>query len=178
MALPPKAVAALPRGIRQVISHPWSRARRLKLSKRRRRELRQFLDKHGHITPSFTWDEARSNANPEEPDGKPVPDRLRPGCIHHGWALERLRHRCDDKPLGFLSWYRTPIHNRIVGGASQSRHMQADATDLTPATIANIGRDKLMAEANRVFAKGGVGDYPSGAVHVDSRGTRARWSSF
>ena len=168
----------LPKPVQNVLSHPWAQWRRVRLTKNQRRQLRKYLDEKGLITPSFTWKEARSKANPKEPNGKPIPDSLRPNAIRHGWNLERLRHNCDDKPMTFLSWYRTPVHNVFVGGASQSRHMQADATDFTPAYIVSVGRDRLMAEANRVFVKGGVGDYPSGAVHVDSRGTRARWSSF
>lgn len=170
--LPAEDVRKLPRAIRGVIHHPWARWRRLKLTKRQRRRLRRFLDNHGHITPHFTWAEARSK------DGAKVPAELRPNAIRHGWNLETFRHRLGDVALAFLSWYRSPAHNRAVGGASQSRHMQADATDLTPGTIARVGRAKIMSVANAVFAKGGVGDYPSGAVHVDSRGYKARWTSF
>lgn len=170
--LPAKDVRELPRPLRLVVTHPWARWRRLKLTRRQRRRLRRWLDARGHVTPNFTWAETRSK------DGAHVPDRLRRNAIWHAWKLERLRHDVGDVPLGLLSWYRSPEHNAAVGGAKFSQHMQALATDLTAATIARVGRPRLMKAANRIWAKGGVGDYPSGAVHVDSRGVRARWSSF
>ncbi|MDX6632756.1 MAG: hypothetical protein QOG26_761, partial [Solirubrobacterales bacterium] len=83
-----------------------------------------------------------------------------------------------DVSLPILSPYRTPAYNRQIHGASQSRHMQADATDFAKALVDKLGRSRFMAAANRIFANGGVGVYPWGAVHVDSRGWRARWSSW
>jgi hypothetical protein len=170
--------AALPRAVRRVYNHPWARWRRVLLTRKQRRKLREFLDAHGRITPNFTWIEARSKPNPQEPRGAAVPPDLRRNAIRHAWKLEQLRHAVGDQALTFLSWYRTPIHNRHVEGAQFSRHMQADATDFTPTTVTRVGRPLLMREANRIWDKGGVGDYPSGAVHTDSRGVRARWSSF
>jgi hypothetical protein len=32
--------------------------------------------------------------------------------------------------------------------------------------------------ADKVYARGGFGTYPSGSRHTDSRGSQARWSSF
>lgn len=178
MALPASEVRKLSPKLQDAIRHPWSRARRKALGRLGRYRLRRFLNKHGHITPNFTWAEAKSKPNPYEPRGKRVPLTKRRRCIKHAWNLERVRHRVGDQPLSFLSWYRSPVHNKFVGGASQSRHMEADATDFTPSTIHRIGRSKLMAALDIVFWNGGVGDYPSGAVHCDSRGYRARWRSF
>ena len=174
-----KEFDALPSRVRHILHHPWKRSwRRWVLGPGARRKLNAYLDKRGLITPHFSWAEAASNPGHGERGPQPVPAPLRRAARRHAWNLERLRHRLGNEPLGFLSWYRTQARNRQVGGASQSRHMSGDATDLTPSTIARIGRARLMKEANIVFAKGGVGDYPSGAVHVDSRGFRARWSSF
>ncbi len=89
--------------------------------------------------------------------------------------MERLRHELGDKPLPVLSWYRTPAHNTAVGGASQSRHMHADAADFTTQTVAGFGAARFDATCDKVFANGGFGRYPSGSRHGDSRGSPARW---
>ena len=56
--------------------------------------------------------------------------------------------------------------------------MQADAADFTVQTVADFGTAKFDQTCDRLFESGGFGTYPSGSRHVDSRGTRARWSSF
>lgn len=56
--------------------------------------------------------------------------------------------------------------------------MQADATDFTVPTVNSFGFGKFAAACEKVYASGGFGTYPSGSLHVDSRGMRARWSSF
>lgn len=167
-----KEIMNAPKAIRLVLRYPWQRKRRARLLPWRRRQLRRYLNRLGYVTPNFRWSETVSR------DGKHVPKSLRKKAIRHAWNLERFRHAVGDKPLSFLSWYRSPEHNREVEGASQSKHMEALATDLTTQTINRIGRWQVMAAANEVFATGGVGDYPSGAVHVDSRGWRARWTSY
>lgn len=103
---------------------------------------------------------------------------MRTRARNHAFNLERLRHELGDVSMPILSWYRHPAYNRAIGGASQSRHMSADATDFSRETVNRIGRGRFFSAANKVFAKGGVGDYPSGSAHVDSRGWYARWTSF
>jgi hypothetical protein len=44
--------------------------------------------------------------------------------------------------------------------------------------VDSFGHGTFDRAADRVFANGGFGTYPSGARHTDSRGSRARWSSF
>jgi hypothetical protein len=53
------------------------------------------------------------------------------------WALDRYRERFG--PTTIVSGYRDPAHNRRVGGATASRHMKGDASDLEPkATVAQV----------------------------------------
>lgn len=141
---------------------------------RKSQRFRNLLWEHGYASPSFGRDETRSH----DPARTPVPDSLRGNAQRHAFNLEIVRHKLGDKPIAILSWYRTPTWNRTVGGASQSRHMQADATDFDVALVDSFGRSRFDAVGESVFAKGGFGTYPGGSRHMDSRGYKARWSSF
>lgn len=81
--------------------------------------------------------------------------------------LERLR-AIVGRPLPIVSGHRCRWWNARVGGASRSRHIYGDAADIpfgyaTVAQAAAAGFD-------------GIGNKGQWAVHVDTRGYRARWS--
>jgi GH25 family lysozyme M1 (1,4-beta-N-acetylmuramidase) len=137
-------------------------------------KFRELCWKNGFVSPNF----ARKEAACHDDRNTGVPESLRANAQRQGFNLEKLRHALGDRPLPILSWYRTPAHNAAVGGASQSRHMQGDAADFTVQTVGGFGAGKFDQTADRLYSKGGFGTYPSGSRHVDSRGTRARWSSF
>lgn len=79
--------------------------------------------------------------------------------------LQALRDRVG-KPVIVTSGYRTPEHNKRIGGAKGSYHMQGLAADivikgLTSREIAAIARDIGFT---------GIGVYPTrGHCHVDVR---------
>lgn len=77
--------------------------------------------------------------------------------------LQALRDRLG-KPLILRSAYRSPEHNRAVGGAPASKHMQGTAFD-----IAMANHDPLAFEAAaRAVGFLGFGYYPrSGFMHID-----------
>jgi hypothetical protein len=77
--------------------------------------------------------------------------------------LQALRDRLG-KPLIIRSAYRSPEHNRAVGGAPASKHMQATAFD-----IAMANHDPVAFEAAaRAVGFLGFGYYPrSGFMHID-----------
>jgi hypothetical protein len=77
--------------------------------------------------------------------------------------LQSLRNRLG-KPLIVRSGYRSPSHNRAVGGAPASKHMLGTAFD-----IAISNHDPVaFAEAARAVGFLGFGFYPrSGFIHVD-----------
>ncbi|MCG6559110.1 D-Ala-D-Ala carboxypeptidase family metallohydrolase [Ruegeria sp. 1NDH52C] len=81
-------------------------------------------------------------------------------------ALDRLQALRDrlGKPLIVRSAYRSPEHNRAVGGASRSKHMDGAAYD-----IAMANHDPAVFEAAaREVGFLGFGFYPrSGFIHVD-----------
>ena len=137
-------------------------------------KFRELCWKNGFASPNFE----RKETSCHDPQNSGVPENLRANAQRQAFNLEKLRHELGDKPLAVLSWYRTPAWNAAVGGASQSRHMQADAVDFTVQTVNGFGTSKFDQTCDRLFANGGFGTYPGGSRHVDSRGTRARWSSF
>ena len=77
--------------------------------------------------------------------------------------LQSLRDRLG-KPLIVRSAYRSPEHNRAVGGATRSKHMDGAAFD-----IAMSNHDPVAFEAAaRAVGFLGFGFYPrSGFIHVD-----------
>jgi lysozyme len=140
---------------------------------RRNIGFRHWLGRHGYLTPHFTKAEAASK------DGKAIPKVLRPAARNHAFRLERVRHELGDKPLPVLSWYRSPEHNRAVGGARHSKHMAAIATDHPKSWVdANGGQQAILRLADSVNING-VGVYPGGSMHLDSRGgPLTTWSSW
>ncbi|MGS4947974.1 YcbK family protein [Meridianimarinicoccus sp. RP-17] len=81
-------------------------------------------------------------------------------------AMDRLQGLRDrlGKPLIVRSAYRSPAHNRAVGGALRSKHMDGTAFD-----IAMANHDPAVFEAAaREVGFLGFGFYPrSGFIHVD-----------
>ncbi|MBZ0130614.1 MAG: DUF882 domain-containing protein [Rhodobacteraceae bacterium] len=88
--------------------------------------------------------------------------------------LQALRDRLG-KPLIVRSAYRSPEHNRAVGGAKRSKHMIGAAFD-----IAMTNHDPVTFEAAaRAVGFEGFGFYPrSGFIHVDLGPTREWGARF
>lgn len=77
------------------------------------------------------------------------------------------------KPVTINSAYRTPSHNKKVGGATYSQHSYGMAADIvvkgvSPKTVAKYV-ETLMPK------KGGIGIYKT-FVHVDIRTEKSRWN--
>jgi hypothetical protein len=150
------------------------------------------------LSKHFSWAEVTASSGY---DGVPRgPFRLPSGKIvtprknarRHALALERLRalvnaqrgkHGLPSTGIRTISWARSWQHNKDVGGAIDSRHLYFDATDIDRREVARLcpwkgGSSDFDRIASTVFGNGGFGTYPGGARHVDSRGYRARWSSW
>lgn len=84
----------------------------------------------------------------------------------HEEALDKLQALRDrlGKPLIVRSAYRSPAHNRAVGGAPRSKHLDGTAFD-----IAMTNHDPVaFEEAARAVGFKGFGFYPrSGFMHID-----------
>ena len=85
--------------------------------------------------------------------------------------LQKIRSHFQS-PVTVCSGYRTPPHNKKVGGAAYSQHMYGTAADIqvkgvSPAAGAAFA-ETLLPDS------GGIGVYPT-FVHVDVREKRSRW---
>lgn len=83
--------------------------------------------------------------------------------------LQELRTAMN-KPLYIVSAYRSHSHNKAVGGAKGSKHMQGIAFDIRSR---GLEVNDLLSKAERI-GFGGIGRYASFS-HIDNRGHRARW---
>lgn len=82
-------------------------------------------------------------------------------------ALERLR-AIVGHPLRIVSGYRSPAHNRAVGGAARSQHLYNRAADI-PVLYATLAQARAAGFT-------GVGTRAGYAVHVDVRpGRNVGW---
>ena len=82
-------------------------------------------------------------------------------------ALDRLQELrvMLGKPLIVNSAYRSPEHNRTVGGARASKHLEGTAFDIS---MANHDPVAFIAAARKAGFKG-IGTYPrSNFVHIDT----------
>lgn len=84
--------------------------------------------------------------------------------------------------IGVNSAYRSPRKNYLVGGAKRSQHVKAKAIDLATRNMAPAKRDAVLRDLARDPRVGGVGLYPSGNIHFDTRprsknGGPAIWGS-
>ncbi len=85
--------------------------------------------------------------------------------------LEALRYLVG-KPITILSGYRTPEHNAAVGGEPGSFHTKGMAADVT---WQGFDVEDAAQKAIQVGFDG-IGKYPTkNFIHVDVRGTKARW---
>ena len=122
------------------------------------------------VTPHFAWRELACK------DGSQVPSDHRPNAVALCAELEVLRAELG-RPIYITSGYRTPEHNRRVGGARSSFHLTARAADIV---VAGFLPGEVYATIERLIREGrmhegGLGLY-RGWVHLDTRGKRARWT--
>ena len=84
----------------------------------------------------------------------------------HPEALDKLQALRDrlGKPLIIRSAYRSPTHNRKVGGAPRSKHMEGTAFDIAMSNHDPVAFEAAAREAGFL----GFGFYPrSGFIHID-----------
>ena len=77
------------------------------------------------------------------------------------------------KPVTINSAYRTPSHNKKVGGASSSQHVVGTAADIR---VHDVPSWAVAAFLEDNYPIHGIGFYPT-FVHVDSRGRKVYWKN-
>lgn len=85
-------------------------------------------------------------------------------------------------PVVITSGYRSPAHNRRVGGAKKSQHLTGRAADFYILKNRDTGeridprKVYTMIHRGEIFGQhnGGLGSY-SNFTHIDTRPYRARW---
>lgn len=83
--------------------------------------------------------------------------------------LEQLRYNLGGKAVIINSGYRTPAHNKKVGGASGSQHLYGKAADIV---VRGVKPSNVYNAADKLF--NGVGKYNT-FTHVDTRSYKARF---
>jgi len=126
---------------------------------------------------NFTWAEVTKNLT------RPISDLIIQGklyisdieieenIVEAAKKLDFYRKILGDRPLIVTSWYRPALVNQRVGGAKYSRHQYGDAIDI----LSNYKSPReIYSQLDSKHNKGGMGKY-YGFVHIDFRGTKARW---
>lgn len=125
--------------------------------------------KINQLTKDFNRDEFHSK------DGARMPVEVANNIRELANNLQVIRDYFN-LPISISSGYRSPAHNRKIGGAPNSQHLYGRAADFTvkgksPIEVAKV-IESLIAAGK--IKQGGIGIYPTW-VHYDIRGTKARW---
>ena len=113
------------------------------------------------LTNNFTLQEFNSKC------GRDIPNNVLPNIIQLAKNLQVLRDAVG-KSITITSGYRSPQHNKKIGGAKDSQHVKGMAADIkvagmTPKEVALV-IDGLIESGK--MKQGGIGIYPSW-VHYD-----------
>lgn len=119
------------------------------------------------------------NFNSEEfdcTDGTKVPQKYMANLLELATNLQVLRDYIKEPLLITGSGYRTPSHNKKVGGVKNSQHLTSSAADInaksyTPKELSMV-IELLITKG--VMKQGGLGVY-KGFLHYDIRNKKARW---
>ena len=88
--------------------------------------------------------------------------------------LHSIRHHFN-APVTITSGYRTPEHNKKVGGAKKSTHMVGIAADIV---VKGVPPGKVAQYAELLMPDyGGIGEYRT-FVHIDVRREKSRWKGY
>ena len=122
------------------------------------------------ILPSgnFTWAEATKNGT-----RIPVDKSVVQGILKIADVMQEVRAHLGDRPITINSWYRDPVTNRRVGGASRSRHLVGDAVDFR---VSGISPHDVNRRLEAWWGSRGGLASASSFTHIDARGYRARWT--
>jgi uncharacterized protein YcbK (DUF882 family) len=123
------------------------------------------------LTRNFNLNEFASK------DGADMPPEVFKNVVLVAKNLQVLRDFVG-QPIKVNSGYRSPAHNKSIGGASKSQHVKGKAADIVikghkPEVVAEIIIELIK---DGKISQGGIGVYNT-FTHYDIRGTAARWSN-
>jgi len=117
----------------------------------------------GYLSPHFREAEFACNHCGALPEAGIDPELVE--------ILERVRV-CFNAPVVVNSGYRCPQHNRNVGGARRSQHLQGTAADIRVVGFSPSEIYDYLKKIRR--SKGGLGLYKT-FTHVDTGPDGRRW---
>lgn len=121
------------------------------------------------LSKNFTKREFKSK------DGYPMPDDVLANIKELASNLQVLRDFLGE-PIRINSAYRSPAHNKAIGGVKNSQHVLGRAADIKVKDIETkdlyLIIDSLILDGK--MKDGGLGLYDT-FVHYDIRGSKARW---
>lgn len=109
-------------------------------------------------------------------DGSEMPTDVQLNIAELAVQLEIIRAHFN-APIKINSSYRSPEHNKAVGGSKNSQHLLGKAADII---VKGVSPDEVADAIDFLIAtgmikEGGVGRYNT-FTHYDIRGERARWN--
>lgn len=121
------------------------------------------------LSRNFDWIEFESK------DGAKMTPEVKTNVKELAKNLEVIRSAVGT-PLIINSGYRSPAHNKAVGGKSASFHMTGEASDFYSKTVPTKKIHAIIEDLIKTgkIKQGGLGLYPTW-IHYDIRGTKARW---
>jgi len=121
------------------------------------------------ITENFSKSEFDSK------DGAEMPEDVYFNIVKLANQLQYVRNYLN-KPIKINSGYRSPEHNKAIGGVENSQHLFGKAADVViselPPKIVYQLLDDLMSKGE--ILQGGLGLYNT-FVHYDISKTKRRW---
>lgn len=109
------------------------------------------------------------------PDAKCIPVDVMNNLLRLARNLQRLRTYIE-LPIAINSGWRTPEHNKKVGGVENSQHLLGRAADIW---VKGMEPEELKQSIvwlidHGWMDEGGIGIYDN-FIHYDIRGAKVRW---
>lgn len=127
-------------------------------------ELDYKMDKNTQLTRDFKWGEFWCQ-------GQEPPLEYYDNIMELAHKLQILRDWFR-KPIIITSGWRTPEHNKKVGGAKNSQHLYGKAADIK---MVGVTTKDLLTVAKKMKLFKGIG-YSPNFLHVDTRNKQAYWN--
>lgn len=108
-------------------------------------------------------------------DGAEMPKEVLDNIIKLAGYLQTLRDTLN-KSIKINSGYRSPSHNKNIGGKTKSIHLLGLAADIV---VSGMTPKEVFKEVEKLqdegkLPQGGLSAYPT-FLHIDFRGKKARW---